>query len=412
MSLLNRVLAVMIALMLGHSCALGQLPQLTLTKPNTSDTSPQLTLAPLQTDQHHMVLLKNGRILQGTVTRDGEDYLVAVNPKSYVRLRGEQVAFSCRDLQAAYRTKRTLMDRSQAHDHLNMAEWCLQYNLRQEAADHLLSAASLEPNHQRLPMLERRWRMLERSATRSPKAPASPAVASDKEQRERELQSLPDSMIRQFTTTIQPILLNNCGTSGCHGKNSNTEFHLRRPSWGPAISRGLTQRNLQNTLAYVKRQTPAESQLLHAAIQPHADLDQAIFQDPDSVQRKVLIAWIDQLAELAPTLPQTMVATDSPQKPAQKPLIKQVAQEEPAESAAAGSIARKTPATSQTEQLASDTGDAKERLASEESAKPPSPLPPLPAEEKTPGQFAPKDAFDAAIFNRRHGALATTNNNR
>ena len=392
MSLQKRVLTFTIVLLAGHSCALGQLPQLSLAQPNQA--------------QHQMVLLKNGRILKGAVTRDGEDYLVAVNPQSYVRLRGDQVEFSCRDLQDAYATKRYLMNRSQANEHIAMAEWCLQHKLRQEAADHLLTATSLEPYNKRLPGLERRWRMLQRAATTSPKTPPAKTTVDLKEQQQRELTSLPDEVVRQFTTTIQPILLNNCGTSGCHGKNSDTEFHLRRPSWGPAISRGLTQRNLQNTLARIDRQTPAQSRLLSAATQPHANLPQAVFSDPDSVQLKVLTAWLHKFADIAQPLPNTLVESPQTPNPSQQSQVQQVSQEEPTEEP----VDEKN-ITGPPETLADDATAASDALAPEQSGPAPRTLPPFPSSAETSKRFAPKDAFDAEIFNRRQGTVPTTTSN-
>jgi hypothetical protein len=147
-------------------------------------------------------------------------------------------------------------------------------------------------------MIEPLRRRLEMSNQR-PQASAGPARSGNPytlaEELDRMLRTLPPGSIEYFTQRVQPVLMNNCTTSNCHGQQSETAFRLFRiPSDRPA-SRRLTQRNLYTALQWIDRENPAASKLLTVPLAPHGTAKTPMFADVQAAQFRLLAEWVDQV---------------------------------------------------------------------------------------------------------------------
>ena len=331
--------------------------------------TPESDLAP----REGVLILKNGGVLSGRVTRAGDYYLVTVGSRSEVRVAVREVDLHCVSLDEAYRRKRARVPSEDLSGRLDLADWCLRHGLTAAAADELLAVMARQPGHLRLPGLVRRLNTAvepprERAATKPrPDQPVS------REQLERFSRELPVASVEQFTTQIQPLLFNRCGGSGCHGGHTGTDFRLIRPSGAATLTRRFTQRNLYSVLQQVDRQAPDSSPLLQKASTPHGGRDTPMFGPREREQFELLAAWVHRAvgsAEDQPTEPDAYAAKRgaiSDVQPAHATL--------PAEDAAGYVQPAQYLEPDDARRLPTPSGEPK---------------------------FVPRDPFDPEIFNRRY----------
>ena len=361
-----------------------------------------------------LLLLRNGQSLTGHVSRVGDRYVVAAT-NSEIRVPARDVELVCRDLEEAYRWKRDRIAPRQINAHLELAEWCLKQRQFSHAADELSEVIQQEPDNPRAALIERRLKSL--IATTQPVVPASATTAASAisiEQLDRLTREMPAGSVEQFTATIQPLILNRCAASGCHGVESKSEFRLLRPLVGKSTPRRFTQRNLHAAMTVIDRDSPLDSPLLKIPRTPHAGGKTPIFGDREEATYQQLVAWVKKATNSAePSTPAPATIHDPNDTLNQKtPLLPNSrnlplkedsldpstgdtapADHDPVEtSAAAATTAAKTPLSP---------------AVPAPSAKPTTPAtrpPPKskPTVRRGAGEpFVPKDPFDPEIFNRR-----------
>jgi len=245
--------------------------------------------SPSPAADEQLLLLRNGEVLRGRVAQQADHYVLTL-PNGEVRIRVSEVETVCQDLDAAYRYRRSKLVVSRPDDHLDLAEWCLRQGLPGDAARELSAALALDPRNPRIALVDRR---LQESL--APPAPIVKAAAAaphlTSEELDRMVRSLPAGSVESYTTLIQPLLMSNCATAGCHGPGAKGGFALLRTPADRFGNRRVTQRNLQSTLGWLDFQTPAASRLLAAAGTPHGAAPGAVF-DPQSSRFRQLVAWV------------------------------------------------------------------------------------------------------------------------
>lgn len=348
--------------------------------------------------QKGVLLLRNGGLLRGEITRAGDLYYVAL-PDGEIRIRAAEVECCCRDLEEGYRRKRGDIQLGNVHDHLRLAQWCLRHGLLGHAGRELADALEADPAHPMIGVLRRRLQTaMEPTSSEGPGVgdppikPRPPARPIDRpaslEELDRLVRGLPPGAVRTFTETIQPLLMNHCGTAACHGPGAESEFRLLRMPPGRPPSRRLTQRNLHAALRWIDREDPAASPLLTAPAAPHGTAKKAIFDKGQAVQYRRLLDWVGQVAPpQRPKAPETVTPKEKPPVPAM----------------AAGLLGPGSP-------LPKTPGPSSRQPAAK-------PGPPAGAEsggQRPPGigssvkrgaalpLFVPVDPFDPEIFNRRY----------
>jgi len=333
-------------------------------------------------------VLQHGGTLHGRITREGDRYIVSLGEGREIRLPVGQVELECRDLEHAYRLKHATIRQSSAREHLDLAEWCLRHDLLHHVADHLLEAMAIDPKHPRIAPLEHRLRLATEPVPAVQRRAAQPDPHVATEDIEREVATMPLGTVEKFTTAVQPILLNRCSTAVCHGTASKSRFRLRRPPWGPKVTRPFTLRNLHATLKMIDHDHPEKSPLLMVPMAAHGTVKGAVFDEHQSRQLQRLSAWVD-----AVTRTKTVSQPTSVEKPesllfrtpksGQSPLPLQSPQD-------ATPLVKDDPKGSGQVRLPAD---------SPRGSRTPTRTPQRGALSSQP---APKDPFDPAVFNRRY----------
>jgi hypothetical protein len=334
----------------------------------------QSSLAP----EAGVLVLRNGQVIEGEVTRAGDKYLLTKGEGSELWLKNDEVELFCRSLLEAYEFKVQHLSGAGAKPHIELAKWCLRHGLHAKCADEIGAAMRLEPDNREGRELEIQLKLaVESPPPPTPIAPSSAGMTVD--ELEKSLRNLPRGSVEKFGAVVQPILLNRCGANQCHGPNAKSEFKLLRPPPGQIVSRRFTQRNLYSSLKYLDASNPEASRLVVMPQQRHGGALSAVFDKQTSPQLAELVAWA-KLATAAPPARPVVPATIAP-----------------------------TSAT-----LSQPAGGSNAASPPMPDAPPPQPpaastvrvmRPPLEqptGSAKSPPQFVPRDRYDPEIFNRQY----------
>ncbi len=249
-----------------------------------------------------VVLLRNGQVLHGKVTRTGDHYIVSLS-SGEIRLKADAVERVCRDLEEGYQQKHADVEQGKVQDRLELAQWCIRQELFGYAVRELTDAIAADPTHPRIALVERQLELARERRTPQSGGAAKPDATPSNDDLDRLTRGMPPGTVETFSNTIQPLLLNTCTAAGCHGPQSETKLRLLRIPLGKTPSRRLTQRNLHAVLATINRDDPPASPLLTAPIAPHGTAKAAIFTNREVVQYKHLVDWVHRVASDA-TAPQ------------------------------------------------------------------------------------------------------------
>ena len=252
---------------------------------------------PLGAPAEGVLVLRSGQVLKGRIERVGDNYVVHVGVGAKVHLPFAEVDFNCRSLDEAYQKKREYIGADSATQHLDLADWCLKQGLHRRAAEQLSAAMSADADEPRIAVVERRLREALDSppATRVATGKTTPAVKLD--DLEETMRSVSSAAVERFTSAVQPVLLNRCSTSSCHGAASKSSFKLLRPGAGEPITRRYTQRNLHAVLKTIDKAAPEASPLLTVPRSAHGTAAAAVFGQRDERQFEQLVNWVKQVAE-------------------------------------------------------------------------------------------------------------------
>ncbi len=269
--------------------------------------------APSAPADEQFLLLRNGEVLRGRVSLQADHYVLTL-AHGEVRVRVNEVETVCRDLDEAYRYRRSRLVASRADDHLDLAAWCLRQALPGDAARELSAALALDPRNPRIALIDRQLQESLNPPAAEPKVvaavPTKHLLSTD--ELDRMVRSLPAGSVESYTTLIQPLLMSNCATAGCHGPGAKGGFALMRAPADRFGNRRVTQRNLQSTLTWLDFQNPAASRLLNAAATAHGAAPGAVF-DPQSARFRELVAWVAVVTQRPlETPPEAQPATVNP----------------------------------------------------------------------------------------------------
>ncbi|HEY2893003.1 MAG TPA: hypothetical protein VGJ16_02275 [Pirellulales bacterium] len=345
-----------------------------------------------------VVLLTNGEIIRGTITSAGDRYDV-VGKDSEIRVKRSEVAVVCPDLDGCYQFKRQAIEQGRTLDHLELAEWCIKHQLIAHAEQEIEAARASDPSHPRIRLLEPRLALAKEKPPSQPPDGGRARSASG-EQLDGLVRNLPHGSVESFTNTIQPMLLNYCAKSGCHGPRGTAQFKLERITPNRLAGRHATQANLQAVLAVIDRSEVAASKVLTAPIRPHGSLKNPVFTDREQVQYKQLVQWVYLLAaEKKPTPAEPTLAERT------APLLQTVPRPGQAGRAMGKGSAKtaQVQAAEWSESFPNQKPGAKIRTAESPSGEPATErtMEPASAKNDSPDEFVPRDAFDPEIFNRR-----------
>jgi hypothetical protein len=249
-----------------------------------------------ETGHNGVLLVRGGGVLQGTITRVGDRYRVT-RANGQLDVAAEQVTLACRSLEEAYERQRQQMPRDSAEAHLALAEWCLRYDLVPQAARELTDVRRLDSRHARLPVVERRLNAVRQSTASRTQADSDAKrnreqAAIEMQQLEAAIADLPAAVVERFARKVQPLLVNNCTTAGCHQPSGDQQFQLDRAVLHGLSNRRTTLRNLMATLELVNRARPQVSPLLAVPRRTHGGMPRPIFGSRQEDQVRQLVDWV------------------------------------------------------------------------------------------------------------------------
>ncbi len=191
---------------------------------------------PLGQGTPQVVVLHNDSAIQGRVERSADRLVVSNGPWYVVQIPLADVDFVAPNFAAAYRTKRDRLTDRDFQRHLDLAQWCLRQDLDRFAADQLLHLAKLDSHHPAVEALEQQLRRRANQVEVDAHVDAQPAsfgvdrnppqIEAPESADERPIVS-PEALA-EYTRSIQPLLLNRCGQTTCHGSSSRSVFQLQR----------------------------------------------------------------------------------------------------------------------------------------------------------------------------------------
>lgn len=252
-----------------------------------------------------ILLLKNGQVLAGRITWSGDHYFVDRDGLQ-VGVRAAEVLATATDMDDAYRSQRERLAKDDLEGRQTLVQWCLRHELLGYAATELAECEALHPGHPRTTVLMRQLQSAVRTAESERAARASDVAPSATNERRDETQNhaertakpadastaLSNQSLEIFVTTIQPLLINQCASGGCHGGATSAELKFQRFDPRRSPSRVYTQRNLAAALKYVDRDNPDASKLVVAPSQPHGGMATPVFSGRTLAQQAELAAWV------------------------------------------------------------------------------------------------------------------------
>jgi hypothetical protein len=347
---------------------------LTAVTPALFAASADAQTIPIAAPVDGLLLLKNGETLPGTISRSGDFYLVATR-ESEIQIRIYDAEAVCRNLDEAYRFKFAKINQHSADDRLALAQWCLDRKLYGLAARELTEAYKIDDLHPRVKLMERRLKaeLAEPKPTPQPATPVAAAGLSE-EELEKIARSISAESLHDFTTRIQPLLVNYCATAGCHGPKAASSFQLHRVYLNERNDPRLVRLNLHAVLAQIDKKNLPASRLLTVPLSPHGGAKKPLFHTHNAEHYHTLAGWTARAVGPASAMPSTARAVTMP-------------------GAAGGALLQRLP-------IAPPTNIADSPVV----APPPSSNDKTPPQPQSPPAERSEDPFDPAAFNRRREA--------
>ncbi len=240
-----------------------------------------------------VLVLRTGRVLRGEISQVGDRFVVALSDRDEITLPVDKVEMRCDSLKDAYRRKRgELPPLAKVADHIQLADWCLRYDLMTEAAEQLMAAQRRDPSDPTNEHFEKRLRLAAHRRTTPASSPIPKKTIVMPAELDELVRGLPPETVEQFTNAVQPLLINRCGASRCHGSTTDSEFRLMYPHWSKTLPRRFTQQNLQTTLGLVDHDQPEQSPLLVMSTQIHGGAEKPALSENDVAQLRLLARWV------------------------------------------------------------------------------------------------------------------------
>jgi hypothetical protein len=266
-----------------------------------------------------VLLLRNGSSIQGDISRSGGRWIVK-NEGRELSVLDRNVELAGRSLHELYDKQRKRINRPTADAHLSLADWCIQNDLFAEASQQLADARALDPRHPRFVLMEQRLALAIEQRSRPLVEPISTPPAqvnsSPPNLESNPAATAPPQLSREvvesFTRHVQPILVNNCTTAGCHQPGGPQKFQLDRALLHGFSNRRTTMSNLTATLPLVNREEPAQSPLVTVPRTPHGGMNKPVFGPAQGQLVNQLIEWAQLVAgppaEKESTVASTLIA--------------------------------------------------------------------------------------------------------
>ncbi len=295
--------------------------------------------APRNAPAFAVLVLSNGRMLQGTITESasGDTYELHMTG-GLIPVPKRDVAHRYGSLDELYRDKAARLPANDPDERMKLARWCLEQHMEGPAKEQLRSLLAINPSDLRA---QRMVASIDANALRAaerdtevrvagaevvetaPRAsmplPRSRTSAGRRVERPVIFDLPPDVANRRFAEfawDVHPILQVSC--AGCHNDAYQGEYRLitgkSRRDWTADVVRA----NLDATLRYVRADDPTHSDLVAYAANAHGPGLRAVFHGANDRRQQRLIAWLRLLKTAeggVPESPPPTAMTSAPQVP-------------------------------------------------------------------------------------------------
>jgi len=230
-----------------------------------------------------VLVLENERILEGDITRDGDEYRVR-RSIGETCVPGETVLCLCADMEEAYRYLHARANLRDPDERLRLAHWCQLHGLRAQALAEVTAAVELRPGNAES---RRMLHLLKNSSAAAPAKGPQPKEIPEPNPTGLEVSS---ESLGLFATRVQPILMNTCAS--CHATGRGGAFKLTRAFGDAMTNRRATQHNLAAVLGQINREHPQGSPLLVKALSIHGRAEQPPLKNRETPAYKTLEEWV------------------------------------------------------------------------------------------------------------------------
>ena len=294
-------------------------------------------------EHHRVVLLKNDHCLTGIVRQLGDHVVVEFADNARVSKPVGDIQCIADDLEGIYQHKLTHYSHLGSGENIRLARWCLAVGLDEHAVQHFLAVNKEASNNALVKQLgvELREQLLRDEAFRT--YLGLPPLASPSEQPQVQnvasstganLTPIVPAVVAAFTEHVQPIVLNRCSQSGCHGFSATNRLKIIEPI-GNARAR-ISEQNCRSALQFVAVDDSNMSVLLRYALTAHGLQKSPSITSLEPQHSEALQSWTTFArnpvmaaveSQSGPTTGQTAPAvyTDRSQQPAMPGALRPVA---------------------------------------------------------------------------------------
>ena len=242
-----------------------------------------------------LLLLFDGRAIIGDISDVAGGYSVRRTEGSIV-VPFEFVSLTATSLLDAYEKQRDNFQNPNAEQHLNLAQWCFRYRLREQAVLELEAALKLEPFRK-----EARELLQIIEAAESGAAPAAGDIAQSDhpvtQPGARTAAGISPENHLDFVRRVQPLLVNKCGNATCHGSVSTNGFRLHNVRTGRRHQRLHSDENLAMVLEFLDPDFPLHSPLLREPQDRESTVHRGVFAGALGEQQVELLRnWVQVAA--------------------------------------------------------------------------------------------------------------------
>ena len=263
-----------------------------------------------QNASHKVVLLSNDAVMEGQLTSLANGYQIKTTNGVTLTLSLNDVAAICNSFQEIYELKQFAILPNQPEKHLELARWCIKYELFDNAKKEVETAQTMLGNNTVTSMLKRQIETAKSASLLKSRFDEKLPQSSDVENAEankeetkfvelngRQLdeivQRVPQSVVSNYIRYIQSPIISGCTARGCHLSNK-TSLKLSRRSLNSPVGRRMTQRNLITMIEWANRDHVETSELLQKSISAHGDLKEPVWA-ADSRNYLWLKLWVTEV---------------------------------------------------------------------------------------------------------------------
>lgn len=262
-------------------------------------TETPLAETPVPVVAHSGVLVMHSLdVVEGEINHENSVYRVRTIDGEFV-IPVANVLFECNSREEAYLLLKPRVLPNNPADHVSLAKWCVRNHLLEDARTEMQAAVKLSPNNMEYRYLLKQAEELldpyrmpgDVDGTKPDRFDISDAML----QRVEPLGGMTRQQAREFTSRIQPILLNSCATARCHREGSREQISLSLKPLNRYQSLATTKHNFEQVFAQIDQEDPEASPLL-TAHRGSADAISSPFDTPQGrdLEHAVLL-WIVSL---------------------------------------------------------------------------------------------------------------------